>query len=322
MVQPVLVGDIGGTNIRFAIAQASGKGLPNLTHIWRAPANDFNDFGDALAHFLNLTPHADHPSQAVFALAGPIDENSVRLTNNAWTVRRDDLISRFGFERLVFMNDFAAMARSIPELPDSAFEVLQEGHPSSTISPKATLAIAGAGTGLGQALLIGDTNSGWTVLPTEGGHQPFAPLNPYESEIHHILREQYGYVSFELICSGHGLEDVFKTIANIQGRPVLNLVASDITERAKAGDSLAIDTCEFAANALMSFIGNAVLSSGAWHGAVLAGGVSQHLHPYLTTPAALERFNDKGKMHSRMLRVPLRLLMDQTAPLIGAASSS
>ena len=322
MLNSVLVGDVGGTNIRFAVAQAGKDGLTNLRYVWRSPANDFENFGDALEHFLKITPKTDHPAHAVFAFAGPVDNNSVSLTNRAWTLRRDDLISRFGFERLVFMNDFAAMARSIPELPETAFSLLQEGEPASTLSPRTTLAVAGAGTGLGQALLMGDKNSGWTVFPTEGGHQPFAPITPYESEIHSLLRKTYGYVSFELICSGRGLVKVYHTIAQIQGRSVSDLTASDITERAKISDSLAIDTCEFAANSLMSFIGNAVLSSGAWNGAVIAGGVSQHLHPYLSRPEALARFNEKGQMQARMARVPLRILIDQTAPLIGAASSS
>jgi len=322
VLNSVLVGDVGGTNIRFAVAQAGQNGLPNLRHVWRSPANDFENFSDALAYFLKLTPKNEHPAHAVFAFAGPVDDNSVSLTNRAWTLKRDDLMTRFGFERLVFMNDFAAMARSIPELPEAAFGLLQAGDPSSALSPRTTLAVAGAGTGLGQALLVGERDNGWTVLPTEGGHQPFAPINAYESEIHDLLRQAHGYVSFELICSGRGLVKVYHTIAQLQGRTVVNLTASDITERAKTGDSLAIDTCEFAANSLMSFIGNAVLSSGAWDGAVIAGGVSQHLHPYLTRPEALARFNEKGQMQARMERVPLRILLDQTAPLIGAASSS
>jgi len=322
VTQPILVGDIGGTNIRFAVAQTGEKGLPNLTHVWRAPANDFAQFSDALAYFLKQTAMAEHPAQAVFALAGPIDKNSVQLTNKAWTVRRDDLISRFGFERLVFMNDFAAMARSIPELPESAFSSIQEGDPTSMITPRSSLAVAGAGTGLGQALLVGDAKKGWTVLSTEGGHQPFAPMDSYESEIHHLLRKQHGYVSFELICSGNGLEEVYKAIATLKGQPIEKLKASEITELAKAGNSLASDTCIFAANSLMNFTGNAVLASGSWQGAVLAGGVSRHLQPYLSLPSALERFNNKGKMQSRMERVPLRLLVDPTAPLIGAAATS
>ena len=318
--QAILVGDIGGTNIRFAVAKASDTGLPSLTHVWRAPANDFAEFSDALAYFLKQTPIAEHPAQAVFALAGPIDKNSVQLTNNSWTVRRDDLISRFGFERLVFMNDFAAMARSIPELSESAFFSIQKGDPTAIITPKSTLAVAGAGTGLGQALLVGDSDSGWNVLPTEGGHQPFAPIDSYEIEIHKVLRKQHSYVSYELICSGSGLIEVYSAIAKIEGKPVLSLKANEITQHAKMGDELAISTCEFTANALMNFTGNAVLASGSWQGAVLAGGVSKHLQPYLTTPAALERFNNKGKMRSRMERVQLRLLVDSTAPLIGAAS--
>ena len=322
MTQPILVGDIGGTNIRFAVAQAGVKGLPSLTHVWRAPANDFAQFSDALEYSLKQTALAEHLVQAVFVLADPIDKNSVHLTNNTWTVRRDDLISCFGFEQLLFMNDFAAMARSIPELPGSAFFSIQKGNPTPSIAPQSTLAVTGAGTGLGQALLVGDKEKGWSILPTEGGHQPYAPIDRYESKIHQLLREQHGYVSFELICSGNGLEEAYKTIAKVQGQPILNLKASEITERAKVSDKLAIETCEFAANALMSFTGNAVLASGSWQGAVIAGGVSRHLQPYLSTPSALERFNNKGKMQSRMERVQLRLLVDSTAPLIGAAATS
>ena len=322
MAQPILVGDVGGTNIRFAVASADKQGLPVLTHVWRAPANDFAKFSDALAHFLEYNAISERPAEAVFALAGPIDKNSVQLTNNSWTVRRDELISRFGFERLVFMNDFAAMARSIPEMSDSAFHTLQAGEPGSLITPNQTLAVTGAGTGLGQALLIGGLQNGWDVFPTEGGHQPYSPIDSYESEIHQLLSHQHGFVSFELVCSGNGLEVLYQIIATVNGQSSALLKASEITERAKTGDSLAIDTCEFAARALMNFTGNAVLASGSWQGAVIAGGVSQHLQPYLSTPSALERFNNKGKMQSRMERAPLRLLIDSTAPLIGAAATS
>lgn len=322
MQNRVLVGDIGGTNIRFAVAQRRPSGLPSLSHIWRAPANDFEKFSDALACFLDNTTGNDHPNQAVFALAGPMDEDSVSLTNNDWTVRRSDLMSRFGFDHLVFMNDFAAMARSIPELPDDAFHMLQRGHQGEYLSPLKTLAVAGAGTGLGQALLLGDAVKGWTVLPTEGGHQPFAPLDDYEREIQAFLSAKYGYVSFELICSGRGLEIVHNAISAVNGLSCEELKANDITQRANSGHKIAEDTCEFTANALMNFIGNTVLASGSWQGAVLAGGVTQHLLPYLSRPSAIERFTRKGKMQSRMERVPLRLLIDSTAPLIGAASST
>ena len=320
MSQTKLVGDVGGTNIRFALAHEDPEGTTSLRHVWRAPANDFRTFSDALEHFLSNTPLTQSPAQAVFALAGPIDKKSVQLTNNTWVVRHDDLVTRFGFERLVFMNDFAAMARSIPELGEDAFVTIQKGQPNAIIMPKPAIAVAGAGTGLGQALLVGSGDNDWEVLPTEGGHQPFAPTNAYETEIYQLLHSKHGYVSFELVCSGSGLENVYEAIAQIEGQPITNVEASEITKRAKMGQTLAVNTCEFTANALMNFIGNAVLASGSWQGAVLAGGVSQHLKPYLNTSAALGHFNDKGKMQSRMERVQLRLLMDSTAPLIGAAS--
>lgn len=318
----MIVGDIGGTNVRFAIASTDNNGLPNLKHIWSSPSKHFVGFGDALEHFLTLASPNQNPIEGIFALAGPIDKNLVKLTNNSWTVRKDDLISRFGFERLVFMNDFAATARSIPELPPKAFKVLQTGDVSGILSARPTTAIAGAGTGLGQALLIANGPNKWTVLPTEGGHQPYAPLDKLEMEIHKTLKSILKYVSFEDICSGKGLENVYQALLKINGLEDKRLDAKSITEEASHGSLVAIQTCKFTANTLMNFIGNAVLSSGSWQGAVLAGGVSQHLKTYLGTESALEKFKNKGKMTQRMENVPLRLLIDPTAPLIGAASSN
>ena len=322
VVKPIIVGDIGGTNIRFAIASTDKNGLPNLKHVWSSPAKHFCAFGDALEHFLTIASPSKNPLKGVFALAGPVDKNSVKLTNNSWTVKRDDLISRFGFERLVFMNDFAAMARSIPELPSKAFKVLQTGDASCVLSSKPTTAVAGAGTGLGQALLIRNEATKWAVLPTEGGHQPYSPIDKLEIEIHKLLRKKLKYVSFEDICSGQGLENVYEALLKINGLENKILNAKSITEEASGNNLVAIQTCEFTANTLMNFIGNAVLSSGSWQGAVLAGGVSQHLKEYLSANSALEKFKNKGKMTQRMENVPLRLLIDPTAPLIGAASSN
>ena len=322
VVKPMIVGDIGGTNIRFAIANTDRNGLPNLEHVWSSPSKSFCAFGDALEHFLTIASPNKNPLKGVFALAGPVDKNTVKLTNNSWIVKRDDLKTRFGFERLVFINDFAAMARSIPELPSKAFKTLQTGDISCVLSANSTTAVAGAGTGLGQALLIRDKSTKWAVLPGEGGHQPYSPVNKLEKEIHKLLQHKLKYVSFEDICSGQGLENVYEALLKINGLENKTLDAKSITEEANRGSLVSIQTCEFTANTLMSFIGNAVLSSGSWHGAVLAGGVSQHLKEYLGADSALEKFKNKGKMTKRMENVPLRLLIDPTAPLIGAASSN
>jgi glucokinase len=228
----MIVGDIGGTNIRFAIASSDRNGLPNLEHVWSSPSKHYDAFGDALEHFLTIASPNKNPLQGVFALAGPVDKNTVKLTNNSWTVKRDDLISRFGFERLVFMNDFAAMARSIPELPSKAFKVLQTGDASCVLSGKHTTAVAGAGTGLGQALLMRDAANKWAVMPTEGGHQPYSPMDKLEIEIHKLLQSKLKYVSFEDICSGQGLENVYEALLKINGLENKILDAKSITEEA------------------------------------------------------------------------------------------
>lgn len=316
-----LVGDIGGTNVRLALASGKQGDLPQLSKIWHAPTADFPQFSDAVDAFLsqNDSQLNREPSAAVFALAGPISGDTIKITNNHWTIKRQSLLSHFGFERLHLMNDFAAMARSVPELQGDAFIKLQDGqadvgHP---------IIVAGAGTGLGQSMLSFDVRAAsWTVFPGEGGHQSYAPQTALETEIALIMKKRFGHVSFEMICSGQHLPKVYDALCEIEGDQKSDaMTAKTITNAAKAGDARATACCKIAAHALMGFIGDAVLAAGAWSGAVLAGGVSQHLKEYLATQEALSYFCNKGAMSHRMANVPLSLLIDNRAPLIGAAFS-
>ncbi len=316
-----LVGDIGGTNVRLALASGKRGDLPQLSDIWHAPTADFPEFSDAVDAFLSQSGSTSNrgPSAAVFALAGPISGDTVTITNNHWVIKRQSLLSHFGFERLHLMNDFAAMARSVPELQGDAFLKLQEGRPE-TGHP---IIVAGAGTGLGQSMLHFNSNAAsWDVFAGEGGHQSYAPQTPLETEVALAMKKRYGHVSFEMICSGQHLPKVYDALCQVEGVQNLDVVtAKTITNEAKGGQTRAIQCCTIAAHALMGFIGDAVLASGAWSGAVLAGGVSQHLKEYLATPEALSYFCNKGAMTHRMANVPLSLLIDNRAPLIGAAFS-
>lgn len=314
----VLVGDIGGTNVRLAVARTDHGALPQLSEIWRAPAADFPQFSDALDAFLSerMSGASQSPNSAVFAIAGPVSGDTIALTNNRWVIKRHALREHFGFNRLHLMNDFAAMARSVPALPGAAFHVLQAG----TAEGGHPIVVAGAGTGLGQAMLAYNKNGSWNVYPGEGGHQSYAPQTQLQCEIALAMQKRFGHVSAELICSGRGLPRIYGLLAEIEdGQYMDDIDAKTITQSAKAGEARAQQCCTIAAHALMGFIGDAVLATGAWSGAVLAGGVSQHLSDYLATPEALSQFYSKGAMTSRMKRVPLSLLTDNRAPLIGAA---
>jgi len=316
-----LVGDIGGTNVRLALASGGqGKRL-KLSEIWHAPTADFPQFSDAVDAFLSHSHDTVKrgPDAAVFALAGPVSGDTIKITNNHWTIQRKSLLSQFGFKRLYLMNDFAAMARSVPELPDEAFLKLQAGEPK-TGHP---MIIAGAGTGLGQSMLsFNSASSSWSIFPGEGGHQSYAPQTRLESEVTLAMKKRFGHVTFEMICSGQHMPQVYGALCDVDGAPYLgDLTAKMITNQAKAGEARAVQCCTIAAHALMGFIGDAVVASGAWSGAVLAGGVSQHLKEYLATPSALAYFNTKGAMTQRIRKLPLSLLIDNRAPLIGAACS-
>lgn len=313
----VLVGDVGGTNVRFAMARLHAPDKVSLDHIWAAAARDYPSFDSAMAAYIGEANA--RPTRAVFALAGPVSGDRVALTNQPWVISQSTLKSEFGFEFLKIVNDFAAMARSVPLLPSQCLKILHQGM----IHTDQPMAVMGAGTGLGQALLV-PQDKDWIVIPGEGGHQSFAAQTPIEFEVAKVLQKKYGHVFAELICSGSGLAKVYAALCEVDG--VDNRYAytpQQITTLACTESSGANErckrTCEFVADALISFAGDAVVAGGAWGGGVIAGGVSNHLAPFLDRPEAIARFLDKGLMKARLKDTTLALLTDTTAALHGAA---
>lgn len=316
----VLVGDVGGTNVRFAMATLNSLGQISLDNIWSSAARNFKTFNSAMTTY--IAEATTQPKRAVFALAGPVNGDQVALTNQPWVISQRALTEEFGFEFLKVVNDFAAMARSVPLLPRSALNILQAGQNLQDLP----IAVMGAGTGLGQALLI-PSEPNWTVVPGEGGHQSFAPQNNTEFEVVKVLKAKYGHVSAELICSGSGLARVYSAFCEIDGVDnSMTISQEQITRLAQLGDGKANErcmrTCQFVADALASFAGDAVLAGGAWGGGIIAGGVSNHLAPFLNREETIARFSEKGLMTSRLKKTTLALLTDRTAALHGAAEFS
>lgn len=324
-MRPRLVGDIGGTNVRFAIAVPDAQNKIKLTHFRSLAAVNFKTFAESLdAYFQNLEK-ADRPKTGVFAIAGPIDATEVRLTNRDWVIQKSEITQKFGFDETHYVNDFSAMARAVPELGAEDFSVLNAGAALTSKTAQAPISITGAGTGLGQSILFQGTSHDWSVIPTEGGHQGFTPYNNFEIDILRILLEQNDFITSESICSGRGLENVYTAILTRAGKSTKavdishRFPAAHITKLASEQDLDATAACQFVGQAITSFAGNAVLSSGAWQGAVIGGGVSKHLRPYIERPEAIERFYLKGKMTERMKAVSARLILNDKAPLYGAA---
>ena len=317
MSEPVLVGDIGGTNVRFALARRGFAGHCTVSDISVMPGDDFETFDEALNVYIRQLGSRT-PPQALIALAGPVDEGKVQLTNRDWIVDARRLEANTGLKRVRLVNDYAAMARAIPELPESDFRLLQKGDCDE--EDRDPILVCGPGTGVGMATLIPVGNQGWKVLTGEGGHAAFAPYDDREWALAKKLHETHGYVSRELVLSGSGLNAVHKALCEIDGVAWEELPPQEIMDRALKGDRICRDICEIRARGTLYFVGDAALMNGTRGGVEITGGVAERLADWIAAPEALERFNTRGPMSKYMTPIPIRLLLSGEAALVGAAA--
>lgn len=317
MADAVLVGDIGGTNVRFAIARRGFARHPSISDISVMPGDDFSTFDDALNAYCEEVG-SRLPERALIALAGPVDEGRVKLTNRDWIVDARRLCDSCGLQSVRLVNDYAAMARAIPELPDAAFRVLRAGEPDQ--DGRDPILVSGPGTGLGMATLIPVGTTGWKVLTGEGGHAAFAPLTPREWALSERLRETHGYVSRELVLSGSGLNAVHKALCDIDGVDWQEIPPGEMLDLARKGDPICRDICEIRARGTLYALGDAALMNGTRGGVVITGGVAERLEEWLSAPEAIDRFLQRGPMSDYMTPIPIRLLLSGEAALVGAAA--
>lgn len=309
----VLVGDVGGTNVRFALATRRGVSI-SIERFEVLAGNDFASFEEALRHYLAQT--GARASAACFALAGPVENQEVTLTNRNWRVSASAVKAAFGFADVCLINDFHAMARSVPEYARDSFEVILTGAPREG----APVLVTGPGTGLGVATLLSGEGGGWSVMSGEGGHMAYAPRSDIEQELTRRLMRDHEYVSNELVCSGSGLSAVHAAFCEIFGRDLVEISPAEMRRRADSGDEMYHALIEVRALAVMGAAGDLVLANGALGGVVLAGGVSERISDFLKTPAARARFVSRGPMSHYLENCPIWLMHDAIAPLLGAAA--
>lgn len=312
MDSSLLVGDVGGTNVRFALAVRRG-GAWRIERFEVLPGKDYPTFEDALRSYLEQT--GVRASHACFAIAGPVKNGEGRLTNRGWLVSAPSIAAEFGIPDVLVINDFLAMARSVPELGADAFETLFTGAPVET----APMVVAGPGTGFGVATLI-PAGKSWIALSGEGGHTRYAPQTDVERELARLLARDHGYVSNELVASGSGLDEVYAAFCEMFGRVAETVTPAEMRAKADAGDALYRSLIEVRAMAVMGYVGDLALINGALGGVVLAGGVSERIADFLKTPEAFDRFVSRGPMSDYLRNCPVRLMHDPVAPLIGAAA--
>ena len=313
MSNAILVGDVGGTNCRFAFAELSAQGTIDLHHSERFSVKDFPDFNTAVKSYLES--QSIKPTKAAFAFAGPKFDDEIKMTNIDWIVSEGDLRGTFGFETVVVLNDFVAMANGATVIPDDGFDILMPGK----VNYNKPVAVLGPGTGLGISLIV--PGNPLRILPTEGGHVSFSPQSDLEREVLlHQLKEM-PYVSVESLVSGPGLLRLYKAICSIRGEDCLCRKPDEIVASAEANPKstarLAVITF---CNILGGFAGNAALTMGASGGVVVGGGVSRHVSPFLNESEFKTRFRERGHGSWFVKEILVRLIKAHFVALYGAAA--
>lgn len=314
-----LLADVGGTNVRFALAQPSAV-VPLVTESIRAyRVADFVSLAVAAREYLR--PLAHKPTHAVFALAGRVEDGHVKMTNHPWSISGTQLQSDLSLESVQLINDFAAISMGLPLLQRE--DVMTLGHGTDVIYRRArpqTFCVLGPGTGLGiAALTIRDGRI--ETLQTEGGHAGFAPTSSEEIAILRHLMDRFGRVSIERVLCGSGLVNVYQAICAVDSIEALPLAPEQITERARQlTDVPCVRAVEMFCDVLGSVAGDCVLSYGAWDGAYLAGGMLAPLMPWLQQGRFRLRFDNKGRFAQAVSRVPVALVTHPQPGLLGAAA--
>ncbi len=304
----ILLGDIGATNARFALASEDKLGPVRSFEVAR-----FSGLVDALATFMKEV--SVPVARALIAVAGPIEDQRAVLTNCAWIVDADELTTSFGLQVRI-VNDFYAVALSLPALRSADLAGIGGGE----IQSGAPKAVVGPGTGLGVACLVNDS-TGPVVITSEGGHATLAGTSDREDKIIQYLRRRFGHVSAERAVSGSGLENLYQAIAAIDGLTVETQSAAEITNRALQRN------CEIAREALHafcaflgSFAGNAALTFGARGGVYIAGGISPQILDFLAQSDFRSRFESKGRFRSYLKAIPSYVIVHPNAAFLGLHS--
>lgn len=315
-----MLGDIGGTNARFA--WQAGPGAP-LQCVQVLQCADHASLAQAARHWLER--HGlPQPRAAAVAVACPVHGDEIRFTNNDWSFSVQALKSRLALDRLVVINDFKALALALPIIP--AAHLIPLGPvPQTPFATAAPVALLGAGTGLGVSGLLPAPQGGWTAIEGEGGHVSLAIHTERQYRLWSVLRERYGHVSLERVLSGQGLVNLHAGLTALSaagGWPQQPLSAAQITERALLGsDPLAVEALQLFCAWLGSAAGDVALTLGARGGVFLGGGIVPRIHRFLQGSAFRRCFEAKGRFAEFLRTVPVWLIDAPVSPALEGAGS-
>ena len=309
--------DIGGTHARFAIAEVADGRVVRLDPEVTLKAAEHASLQTAWEAFAERIGRALPPAAAI-AMAGPVQGEVLKLTNNPWVIRPALIPSKLGAERYTMVNDFGAVAHAVGQLPDACFTHLC--GPERPLPADGVISVLGPGTGLGVAQLLRRAGH-YHVVETEGGHIDYAPLDDLEDSILRHLRQHFRRVSVERIVSGQGLPNIYEALASIEDKPVRFREERALWEAAMSGeDSLAAAAFDRFCLSLGAVAGDLALAQGA-QAVVIGGGLGQRLAGHLPASGFQGRFVAKGRFERRMDEMPVKLITHPQPGLFGAAAA-
>ncbi|MBM3556298.1 MAG: glucokinase [Alphaproteobacteria bacterium] len=301
----VLLGDIGGTNARFALwrrGRLVGKRV--------FPTAAYPDPETIIAAYLNDA--GEKPKRAILAAAGPKVGGRISLTNGRWIFDAKRLARRFGFREVGLLNDFEALALALPRLGPKDVHALTKAKPMQ----EAPRLVIGPGTGFGVAILLGNSQ----VVVSEGGHAALAPADRYQADVLGRIADETGRVSFERALSGSGLVRLYQAVGSEAGRPAPLATPADIVAAALPGDEpVAAAALELYCALLGQAAGDLALIAGARGGVHIAGGMVPRFVAFLEGSSFRESFIAKGRLRPYAAAIPIWIVTRPDPAFLGLA---
>jgi glucokinase len=319
----LIVGDIGGTKTRLAIYEPGGD-VGSLIAQREYPSANYPALDVLVREFLATTKCTAR--SACFDVAGPVIGGRAHLTNLPWIVDTEALRTGLGLEKVFVLNDLQATAYAVPRLTTKDLHTINVGKPEAN----GAIAVIAPGTGLGEAFLVW-SERGYIACSSEGGHASFAPTDQRQAALWRCLKERFGHVSVERVCSGQGIANIYDFLREAEPTAEVPAFAALLANEADrtplishtgltdpSGNPLAAATLDLFVACLADEASNLALKVLSTGGVYLAGGIPPRILPKLTDGQFMETFINKGRFSEMMSRLPVYVVLEQSA-LLGAA---
>ena len=319
----ILAGDIGGTKTILAVFAREG-GLHDPIAEATFVSASYPDLESIVAEFLSRAGLS--VERAAFGVAGPVLNGAARITNLPWQMSEQQLAAALGLHSVRLLNDLEAIANAVPVLNAADLAALNDVQPT----PEGAIGVIAPGTGLGEAFLLW-VNGSYRAFPSEGGHNDFAPGNELEGDLLRYLQRKFGRASYERVCSGIGIPNVYRFLRDCAYNQESPWVAEQLAAAkdptpvivtnalAETPDPLCARVMDIFTSVLAAKAGNLALTVIATGGIYLGGGIPPRILPLLQRESFMNTFRYKGRLSGLMERIPVRVILNSKAGLLGAA---